>query len=234
MTKDSSFKRRVRERMTKTGESYAAARSQVVQKRDRVKAAGTRPADTSDRPSEAKVVEATGRNWDAWFAILDRWGARERKHPETVAFLVEERDVPGWWAQSITVWYERSRGMRLKHQQANGFTVYASKTIAVPSDVAFDAFTNARKRRTWLTDGSMRLRSSHEGRTARFDWDDGETRVIATFDAKGPEKVMVSVAHERLPDPDEAETAKTAWRARLVTLKSALESRRVDKSPPPG
>jgi hypothetical protein len=30
--------------------------------------------------------------------------------------------------------------MRLKHQQADGFTIYASKTIAVPVDVVFDAF----------------------------------------------------------------------------------------------
>jgi hypothetical protein len=41
MTKDSSLKRHVRERMTKTGESFTAARSQVVQKRDRVEAART-------------------------------------------------------------------------------------------------------------------------------------------------------------------------------------------------
>lgn len=36
MTSERLFKRRVRERMSKTGESYAAARSHVSQKRDRV------------------------------------------------------------------------------------------------------------------------------------------------------------------------------------------------------
>ena len=115
MTKDSSFKRHVRERMTKTGESYAAARGQVVQKRDRVRSARTRLADTADRPAEVKVTAATGKPCDAWFSILDRWGARERKHGEIAAYLGEEHGVPGWWAQSITMWCERSRGMRLKH-----------------------------------------------------------------------------------------------------------------------
>lgn len=224
MTKEKSFKRRVRERMSKTGESYAAARSQVSHKRDRIQAAGTRLAATDDRPSDDKVEEATGKRWETWFSILDRWGARQRKHGETAAFLTEEHDVPGWWAQSITMWYERARGMRLKHQQADGFTIYASKTIAVPLEVLFDAFVDPRSRQTWLTDGTMSLRTSQPRRTARFDWGDGSTRVSVSFDDKGPAKATVAVAHERLPDPDEAETAKASWRERLANLESFLEA----------
>jgi len=224
MTKDSSFKRHVRERMTKTGESYSAARGQVVQKRDRVQAARTRLADTADRPAEDKVTAATGKPWDAWFSILDRWGARERKHGEMAAYLMEEQGVPGWWAQSITMWYERSRGMRLKHQQPDGFTVTASKTVAVSADLLFDAFVSSRSRRKWLTDGTMTLRTSQPGRGARFNWADGKSRVVTWFEPKGPAKSTVSVSHERLPDPDEAETTKAAWRKRLVALKSVLEA----------
>jgi hypothetical protein len=224
MTKESSFKRRVRDRMSKTGESYAAARSQLSPKRARVQAARERLAATDDRPTDDKVAAATGKRWEAWFSALDRWGARQRKHGETVDYLMEEHDVPSWWAQSITVWYERARGMRLKHQQADGFTVYASKTIAVPLEVLFDAFVNPRSRPTWLTDGTMSLRTSRSGLTARFDWEDGSTRVAVSFEDKGPAKTAVAVAHERLPDPDEAETAKASWRERLSHLKSFLES----------
>jgi hypothetical protein len=222
MTRQKSFKRRVRERMSKTGERYAAARSQVAQKRDRIDAAGARLAETADRPSDAKVAAATGRQWEAWFSLLDAWGARERKHGETAAFLVEEYDVPGWWAQSITMWYQRARGMRLKHQQPDGFTIYASKTIAVPLEVLFDAFVEPRTRQQWLTDGTMSLRTAQPGRTARFDWNDGSTRVNVSFERKGPAKATVAVAHERLADPDEAETAKASWRRRLADLTSFL------------
>jgi hypothetical protein len=123
------------------------------------------------------------------------------------------------------MWYERARGMRLKHQQADGFTIYASRTIGVPADVAFDAFVKARSRRRWLTDGTMSLRTSQPARTARFDWGDRSTRVLVTFDEKGPAKTSVAVAHERLPDPDEAELAKSAWRARLNALKTLLEAK---------
>jgi Domain of unknown function (DUF4287) len=224
VTKEKSLKRRVRARMSKTGESYTTARRHVAQKRDQVQAARTRLAATSDRPSNDKINEVTGRSWDAWFSMLDRWGGRERKHGETVRFLMEEHDVPGWWAQSITMWYERASGLRLKHQQAHGFTIYASKTIAVPIDVLFKAFVDPARRKQWLTDGTMSLRTSQTNYTARFDWEDGSTRVNVWFVEKAPAKTTVSVAHERLPDPDEAERAKASWRERLADLKSLLES----------
>jgi Domain of unknown function (DUF4287) len=224
VTKEKSLKRRVRERMSKTGESYTTARSHVAQKRDRVQSARTRLAATADRPSDDKITEMTGRSWDAWFSILDRWGGRDRKHGETVRFLMDEHDVPGWWAQTITIYYQRASGLRLKHQQAEGFTIYASKTIAVPIDLLFTAFVDPAMRKQWLTDGTMSLRTSQKNYTARFDWDDGSTRVNVSFVEKDSAKATVSVAHERLPDPDEAERAKAFWRQRLADLKSLLES----------
>jgi hypothetical protein len=223
VTEKRSFKRHVRERMSKTGESYTAARTHVAQKRDRVQAARTRLAAADERVSDAKIKQATGKKWDQWFSILDRWGARGKKHGEIARFLTETHEVENWWAQSITVGYERARGTRLQYQQADGFTISASKTIAVPLDVLFDAFVNARNRRKWLTDGRMTLRTSQPGRSARFNWEDGSTRVNVGFTAKGPSKSMVALAHERLRDADEAETTKALWKQRLAELKSLLE-----------
>ena len=100
--------------------------------------------------------------------------------------------------------------MRLKHQQADGFTIYASKTIAVPVDVLFDAFVDPRSRRKWLAGGTMSLRTSQPPNTARFNWADGSTRVMASFVDKGPSRSAVAVAHERLPDADQAETTKAS------------------------
>jgi hypothetical protein len=224
VTEKRSFKGHVRERMSKSGESYTAARGQVVQKRDRVEGARARLAASDDRISDVKIKEATGKNWDQWFSILERWGSRDKNHGEIARFLTDKHGAEGWWAQTITVGYERASGMRLKHQQSDGFAVSASKTIAVPLDVLFDAFVNARKRGRWLTDGTMTLRTSQSGRSARFNWEDGSTRVNVGFIAKDPSKSTVAVSHERLPDPDEAETTKVAWRQRLAELKSFLES----------
>jgi hypothetical protein len=224
MTEDKSFKRRVRERMSKTGESYATARSHVVEKRDRNRAARTRLAASDDRVSDAAIQKSTGKTWDEWFPILDAWGAQERTHTEIARYVSEEHGVPGWWSQSVTVAYEQARGIRLKYERPDGFSVTASKTIAVPVVVLFEAFVDDARRKEWLTDGSMSFRTAQPGRTARFNWGDGSTRVNVGFTEKGPSKSSVAVAHERLPDADEAETTKARWKARLIELKTLLEA----------
>jgi hypothetical protein len=224
MTTQKLFKRRVRARMAKTGESYTAARGHIARNRDRLTEAQTRLASAMELASDERLAEATGRNWEAWLSVLDRWGARERRHGETADFLVTEHGVPGWWAQTVTTGYERARGLRLKHQQPTGFTIYASKTVAVPLTVLFDAFVVEDRRERWLTDGRMSLRSAQPGRVARFDWDGGPTRIMVTFEEKGAAKSTAHVSHERLPDADVAEIAKAVWKKRLVVLKSVLEA----------
>jgi hypothetical protein len=224
MTTQKLFKRRVRERMTKTGESYTAAHRHVARTRDRLASARIDLAGATELASDARMSDVTGRSWEAWLSLLDQWGARDRKRGETVAFLMAEHDVASWWAQTIAAGYERTRGMRLKHQQPDGFTIYASKTVGIPVEVLFDAFVDEPTRGRWLTGGSMSLRTSQPGKVARFDWEGGPTRVLVTFDAKGSAKSTAHVGHERLADPDAAEAAKAAWKDRLVALRSFVES----------
>ena len=224
MTTQKLFKRRVRARMSKTGESYTAARRQVAPVRGRLETDRTRLATAKELASDEKLTEATGRDWQGWLTILDRWGARDHKHGEIAEYLRAEQAVPDWWTQTITNGYERARGLRAKHQQADGFTIYASKTVAVSLDALFDAFVDDPTRAQWLADGHMSLRGSQPGKVARFDWGDGPTRILVTFEAKGPAKATAHVSHERLADADAAETAKAAWKERLAALKAFLES----------
>jgi len=227
MTTQKLFKRRVRERMSRTGESYTAARRHAARTRDRLAATRSDLTGATELASDERISEVTGRSWAAWLSLLDDWGARQRKRGQTVDYLIAEHAVPHWWAQTIAAGYERTRGLRLKHQQPGGFTIYASRTVGVPIEVLYRAFTDDRMRATWLTDGSMSLRTSRAGLDARFDWGGGPTRVYVAFESKGPAKATAFVAHERLPDPDAAEAAKFAWKQRLVALKATLESTHV-------
>lgn len=70
----------------------------------------------------------------------------------------------------------------------------------------------------------MRERTSQPGRSARFDWEDGATRVNVGFTANGEAKSQAAVEHERLPDAQAAEAAKARWRERLTALKELLEA----------
>ncbi len=218
------FKRRVRDRMAKTGEHYTTARGHVARARDRVNADAPNLESAIEIASDERLREATGRGWQEWVAVLDEWGARDRTHPETASHLRTELGVPGWWAQTVTVGYQRARGMRRKHQQSDGFTVYASKTVGVSLDALYAAFVDEARRAQWLTDGSMSLRASQPEKVARFDWADGVTRVMVTFEAKGPAKATAHVTHERLAGPADGELAKSAWKQRLIGLKAILES----------
>jgi uncharacterized protein YndB with AHSA1/START domain len=200
--------------MEKTGERYTAARRHVVEPGPE--------AAADDRISDEAVRAKTGRTWPEWFEVLDAAGAAERSHAGIARLLHDEHGVPGWWAQMVTVGYERARGLRVKHERrGGGFDVSVSRTIAAPVAAVQAAFVDDAGR--WLADGELRLRTSLPGRSSRFDWGDGTTRVNVYFTAKGDAKTTVAVSHERLADAEAAERAKAGWRTRLTRLKELLE-----------
>jgi hypothetical protein len=217
MTRQRSFKRLVRTRMEKTGESYSAARAVLL-------AANAKNGDGMVLTmSDEAIRKRTGRGWEEWFDLLDEWGASGRTHTDIARWVVKEQGVDGWSSQAVTVSYERARAGRALGEHADGFSITASKTVAVPVDRLYEAFVNGTKRKRWLPDGKLRVRTSIKPRSVRFDWGDGTTRVAAGFTAKGPEKSQVALEHSRLADGKEAERMKTYWRDRVATLKEQLE-----------
>jgi hypothetical protein len=220
MTRQKSFKRLVRARMEKTGESYTAARAVLL--------AAEEPKAT-EKPALATSDEAirrrTGRGWEEWFDLLDEWGAAERPHREIARWVAEQQGVEplAWNAQAVAGSYERARGLRAVGEHPDGFTITASRTVAVPVDRLYDAFVDASLRERWLPDGALRERTASRPKSARFDWGDGETRVNVTFLAKEEAKSTVALSHVRLADAEEAERMKAYWRARIAAMKEVLE-----------
>jgi uncharacterized protein YndB with AHSA1/START domain len=185
--------------------------------------APARPATPAPPISDAAVRRRTGRGWADWYALLDAEGASDRSHAEIAASLEREHGVDAWSAQAITVGYERAHLGRAAGQRPDGFQVSASRTLAAPAAAAFHAFADEGRRAAWLPEGRMRLRTAQEPKTARFDWDDGATRVAVTIAPKGEARCAVTITHERLPDAAEAERMKAHWRARLDDLRAAVE-----------
>ena len=225
MTRHRAFKRLVRSRMAKTGESYTAARATLLAA-DEPKATEAPPLPTS----EAEIRRRTGRGWEEWFDLLDEWGAAERSHTEIARWVAAELDVEplAWNAQAVAISYERARGGRAVGERANGFAITAQKTVSVAAERLFDAFVDDATRDRWLTDGELRERTATRPRSARFDWGGDETRVNVTFVAKGEAKSIVALEHERIGDAEQAAEVKARWRERLSALKSQLEGGEVD------
>jgi uncharacterized protein YndB with AHSA1/START domain len=226
MTTQKSFKRLVRARMAKTGESYTAARASLL---GPPSAAPERTVpDAPDAAlftiPDAAVRERTGRGWEAWLDVLDGWGAGDRSHGEIARRLRDEHGVDGWSAQAITVSYERARGLRAVGEAVDGFRVTVSKTVAVGRDRLFAAVVEDAERGRWLPGGELRVRTASAAKSARFDWRDGSTRVNMGFIAKADDKATVALSHERLADAAEVEQMRAFWRERLATLKALLEA----------
>lgn len=220
MTTQRTFKRRVRQRMAKTGESYTAARRMLI-------AAGDRPdvptTDFVPPQSDERVAAATGRGWREWFRLLDEWGGTTRSHAEIARRVVDAHGVGNWWAQTIAVAYERARGLRVPGQRADGFLVTATRTVAAPVERLFQAFDDAALRERWLPGAELRLRTATPPRSARYDWEDGSTRVLVGFTSVADDRSRIALAHERLPDADTAEEMRSWWRERVGALALLLE-----------
>jgi hypothetical protein len=213
-----SFKRLVRARMEKTGESYTAARARLLAAEE-PKATEGPALSMSDDAIRAK----TGRGWEEWFDLLDDWGAADRPRAETVRWLADAHAIEGWNAQAVTVTYERARGLRAVGEHADGFTVTASKTVAVPVDRLYEAFVDDAQRARWLPAAQLSVRTTSRPKSARFDWGDDGTRVVVAFIAKGDAKSAAALAHERLPDARAAERMKAFWRDGVAALKEVME-----------
>ena len=220
MTRQRSFKRLVRSRMEKTGESYTAARAVLLAGEEKPRAAESWLATSDER-----IRERTGRGWEEWFDLLDEWGAAQRPHREISRWVADQLGIGPlvWEAQAVTSSYERARGLRAVGETEQGFAVSATRTVAVPVERLFDAVVDESQRVSWLPDGELSERTATRPRSARFDWGDGATRVHVVFDSKGEAKSTLALQHVRLPDGGEAERMKAYWRERVDALKEELE-----------
>src|SRR5688500_1481024 len=172
--------------------------------------------------SDASVQKATGKSWDEWFALLDAWHGTTHNHTEIARHVAETYGIDGWWAQSVTVGYERARGMRALHERPDGFSMNASKTFSVPVERLFAAFVEQDERERWLEAVQLRNRTNQPHKSARFDVLPGETRLAVTFVAKGPEKAVAQLQQDRLGGAEEVARWKALWKEQLARLASYL------------
>jgi len=233
MTLQKSFKSRVRTRMTKTGERYAAARRQLIESGADHQVVADKPVSPPAATTRSMVqlhsnevlLERTGSSWDQWFALLDEHDSATRTHTAIARWLREQIGVGSWWSQTITSGYEQERGLRVPGQQADGsFAANASKTIAVSAERASDAFTDDAVRTRWLPDTALRIRIVRPGHTLTATVVDEPGRLSVGFTPKGDDRCQVSLLQAKLPDAATGTRLTAHWRERLAELKRLLES----------
>jgi uncharacterized protein YndB with AHSA1/START domain len=201
---------------------------------------------SSDRPdpsgpSNDAVLRATGRRWDDWFAALDRAGANELDHRSIVALLRDREglDEP-WWQQTVTVAYEKARGLRAEVGQTAdaGFQVGVRRTVDLPAEAAWSWLLDGPGRRVWLgpcpsltlepgatyacEDGTRgEVRSVRPGERVRLTWHPPDLDAPSTLQLTVTPKdgrCVVAFHQEKLPGLDAREAMKVRWRAVLAEL----------------
>jgi uncharacterized protein YndB with AHSA1/START domain len=225
MPAQKDFKRVVRRRMSKTGESYTAARAQILK---------IQPAPTPRRParvdyaklagiSDDALKTKTGCTWEKWVKALDHVGAHAWPHRKIADHVHEKYEVPGWWAQTVTVGYERIRGLRDIGQRRGGsYEASKSKTFSVPVAALFEAFAAPRKRSRWLPGVALTVRKATPHKSVRITWGDG-TSVEVYLAAKGDDKSSATIQHRKLPDREAVSRTKEYWTTRLAALEQLLK-----------
>jgi hypothetical protein len=235
MTRARALKQTIRARAAKTGERYTTARRQILKELN-ARAASATGATRAAKPtmSDASFVKRTGHDLAYWFAVLDKFGAVEKGHTAAARHLYEDHKVDGWYAQSITVSYERARGVRAANQRCDGaFEVSASKVVTASSKQLVKAFTDRREREGWIGDANPKLADAlakglsdkkSKGVVVRPDglvrfrykWDD--TTVQFYMSPKPGGKYIVTVQHMKLANGDAVETYRSQWKTALAVL----------------
>ncbi|MCB1164389.1 SRPBCC domain-containing protein [bacterium] len=196
------------------------------------------------RISDAAVTKATGKGWAHWLGLLERWGAAAKGHKATAKHLQERHGVAPWWAQTITVRFEKERGLREKNQVRGGYQISVTRTIDVPLPRAWQAWTTARAWNRWFTTKS-RLNLREGGRYTNADGDTGEFRAIVPGDrlrftwdnpkhcpgtlvevrfAELGERCRITVQHSKLASKRDAEAMRGGWSWAMDSLRSWLET----------
>lgn len=210
---------------------------------------------STEAMSSEAVEKGTGKPLAHWLKVLDDFDAKAKGHAAAARHLQESHGLGGWWAQSVTVAYEQERGLRKAGQRSDGkFAINVSKTIAVPHEKAFAAWSSAEAWNRWFTTGAKvdfreggaysnndkdqgvitkilhRGQPNSYGEISRIEmtWDNAEhcpgTKVTVQFLVKSQDRTTVAIEHSKLASQDAAAEMKQGWSWAIASLKSWLET----------
>ncbi len=227
MTTSKKLKKEIRTRASRTGESYTAARRQVLLARGKPAPASIPKPELKPAIGNESIVKATGHGYDHWFGVLDAFDAPAKGHTASAAHLLKEHGIRAWYAQMITVQYERARGKRSRNQSCSGdFQVNVSKAMGAGIEAVTAALSDGR----WLKDADPELSRAFprparlEVKNAklaklRYKWDGTTIEIRVTATKSG---ATVTADNMKLSDAAHVERRRSQWRTALEALRAFL------------
>ena len=177
------------------------------------------PQNRQEMMTDQAIKAKTGKGWAQWFAALDKAGAAKRDHKAIAALLEEKMGLGSWYAQTVSVSYERARGIRAMNQKCDGeFSVSVTKVMPVPLSKLFQAATA--RQADWFPKGVFVESSRTEDKYWRGKWKTG--RLAIGFIAKGTDKAQIAIDSGRLPGPEAVEKERATWKKAVEKLSGLL------------
>jgi hypothetical protein len=173
--------------------------------------------------SDEAVKARTGKDWADWFGTLDAAGATQLKHADIATLIADQFGIPGWWSQMLTVEYERARGMRLRHQTTQGFSVSVTKTIDTSLTQLYATVAQPVQRKKWFPKGAFTPSSQTKNKYFRGAWKK-TARLEMGFYSKGAGKAQIAVQINKLAKQSEVAAERDVWKSALTKLKTLLEA----------
>jgi len=172
--------------------------------------------------SDEALQKATSKSWKEWFALLKKIKAGELSHKEIARKLADEYGVDGWWAQSITVEFERSIGRREVGQTCEGdYQTAASKTLVGDMDHALRIWQKHIGTRKDFDKvkfaGAPSVSKTDKWRYWRVSLSDG-SKVTVVIGQKAGDKTSLAVNHDNLSDKKAVDRWKLYWKNFLQKL----------------
>ncbi len=175
---------------------------------------------------DAAVIKATGKAWDAWFAMLDECEARSLPHKEIARLLREDYSVSGWWSQSVTVEYEKFIGRREPGQRQSGeFATTVTRTFPGTMDEALDRWLASLPARddARAFDGVPFAEEPSIKRTAKWRYwrarlADGSKLTVSISAKPGGEASVLAVETGKLGGRADIGRWKAYWKAYMAEL----------------
>lgn len=206
MTSQEALKRRIRERMAKTGERYTAARRMTLAQAKKRKRTWVSEPETPEETTR----EATGKGWDEWVDIIEAWEGRKDGHTAIAKHLAAEYGLTSWWSQGVTIGYERITGIRVLHQMTDGtFTGSKSKTVEIDLPALRAMIIDDEGRRDLFVGYETTLRSKPTSKALRVGFEDGAA--LFSFDPATKGRTRITVSHEKLESSEAADRWRFYW-----------------------
>lgn len=177
-------------------------------------------------PKNIKAIETgSGILWKDWLTFLDKYNDLGHADLAKIAYENIQSEgrskSPEWWAQAVTIAYERHIGKRQTGQQHNGkFSVTVSKTVSGTMDETLVSWltrvNGMRTLRNIEIKEEPRVSQTEKWRYWRCSLADGSKISVNIQQKPTGSQSILAVNHDNLAKPEDVNIWREFWKTYLA------------------